>query len=69
MSQRQGTNRDKVVMCDSGWSTVPSTSIHIVDVARLHVEALNPKIEGGQSFLAVSEGARYMVGGGYRKCE
>jgi len=43
---------------DSGWGNVPSTSVHVEDVARLHVEALNPKIEGNQSFLAVSEGER-----------
>jgi nucleoside-diphosphate-sugar epimerase len=43
---------------DSGWGAVPSTSVHVDDVARLHVEALNPKIEGNQSFLAVSEGER-----------
>ena len=43
---------------DSGWGAVPSTSVHVADVARLHVEALNPKIEGNQSFLAVSEGER-----------
>jgi len=43
---------------DSGWGIVPSTSVHVEDVARLHVEALNPKIEGNQSFLAVSEGER-----------
>jgi nucleoside-diphosphate-sugar epimerase len=43
---------------DSGWGNVPSTSIHVADIARLHVEALNPKIEGNQSFLAVSEGER-----------
>jgi nucleoside-diphosphate-sugar epimerase len=43
---------------DSGWGAVPSTSIHVADTARLHVEALNPKIEGNQSFLAVSEGER-----------
>lgn len=43
---------------DSGWGAVPSTSVHVADVGRLHVEALNPKIEGNQSFLAVSEGER-----------
>ncbi|TVY45558.1 putative uncharacterized oxidoreductase [Lachnellula occidentalis] len=43
---------------DSGWGAVPSTSIHPADIARLHVEALHPKIEGNQSFLAVSEGQR-----------
>jgi hypothetical protein len=43
---------------DSGWGNVPSTSIHVADIARLHVDALNPKIEGNQSFLAVSEGER-----------
>jgi nucleoside-diphosphate-sugar epimerase len=43
---------------DSGWGAVPSTSVHVKDVARLHVEALNPKIAGNQSFLAVSEGER-----------
>ncbi|KAF4625254.1 hypothetical protein G7Y89_g12914 [Cudoniella acicularis] len=43
---------------DSGWGAVPSTSVHVADVARLHVEALDPKIEGGQNFLAVSEGER-----------
>lgn len=37
---------------------VPSTSVHVTDVARLHVEALDPKIKGGQNFLAVSEGER-----------
>lgn len=43
---------------DSGWGAVPSTSVHVADVARLHVEALDPKIEGNQNFLAVSEGPR-----------
>ena len=43
---------------DSGWGAVPSTSVHVQDVARLHVESLDPKIEGNQSFLAVSEGER-----------
>jgi nucleoside-diphosphate-sugar epimerase len=43
---------------DSGWGNVPSTSVHVADVARLHVEALDPKLEGNQSFLAVSEGER-----------
>jgi nucleoside-diphosphate-sugar epimerase len=43
---------------DSGWGAVPSTSIHVADIARLHVESLDPKIEGNQSFLAVSEGER-----------
>ncbi|KAH7360239.1 hypothetical protein BKA65DRAFT_576853 [Rhexocercosporidium sp. MPI-PUGE-AT-0058] len=43
---------------DSGWGAVPSTSVHVADVARLHVEALDPRIEGDQSFLAVSEGER-----------
>jgi nucleoside-diphosphate-sugar epimerase len=46
---------------DSGWGAVPSTSVHVADVARLLVEALNPKIEGNQSFLAVSEGERGTV--------
>ncbi|PVH84716.1 NAD(P)-binding protein [Cadophora sp. DSE1049] len=43
---------------DSGWGAVPSTSVHVADVARLHVESLDPKIEGNQNFLAVSEGER-----------
>ena len=43
---------------DSGWGAVPSTSVHVDDVARLHVEALNTNIEGNQSFLAVSDGER-----------
>ncbi|KAH8760166.1 hypothetical protein BGZ57DRAFT_994381 [Hyaloscypha finlandica] len=43
---------------DSGWGAIPSTSVHVWDVANLHVKALDPKIEGNQSFLAVSEGAR-----------
>jgi nucleoside-diphosphate-sugar epimerase len=51
----------QVLGSDSGWGAVPSTSVHVADVARLHVEALNPKITGGQSFLAVSEGARGTV--------
>jgi hypothetical protein len=37
---------------------VPSTSVHVQDIARLHVESLDPRIEGNQSFLAVSEGER-----------
>lgn len=43
---------------DSGWGKVPSTSVHVADIARMHVEALNPKIEGNQSFLGISEGER-----------
>ncbi len=43
---------------DSGWGAVPSTSVHVSDVAQIHVDALNPKIPGNQSFLAVSEGER-----------
>jgi len=43
---------------DSGWGAVPSTSVHVQDIARLHIESLDPKIEGNQSFLAVSEGER-----------
>ncbi|KAL2074268.1 hypothetical protein VTL71DRAFT_8046 [Oculimacula yallundae] len=43
---------------DSGWGAVPSTSVHVADIARLHVQSLNPKIPGNQSFLAVSEGER-----------
>ncbi len=43
---------------DSGWGAVPSTSVHVDDIAKLHVESLDPKIEGDQSFLAVSEGER-----------
>jgi len=46
---------------DSGWGAIPSTSVHVWDVANLHVKALDPKIEGNQSFLAVSEGARGTV--------
>jgi nucleoside-diphosphate-sugar epimerase len=48
---------------DSGWGAIPSTSIHVWDVANLHVKALDPKIEGGQNFLAVSEGAKGTVWG------
>ena len=33
----------------------PSTSVFVGDVAKMHVLALNPKIAGGQLFLAVSE--------------
>jgi nucleoside-diphosphate-sugar epimerase len=46
---------------DSGWGAIPSTSVHVWDVANLHVKALDPKIEGGQSFLAVSEGTKGTV--------
>jgi nucleoside-diphosphate-sugar epimerase len=41
---------------DSGWGPTPSTSVHVEDVAKLHVLALDPKIAGNQSFLASSEG-------------
>lgn len=53
-----GAAMAQVLGGDSGWGNVPSTSVHVADVARLHVEALDPKIEGNQSFLAVSEGER-----------
>jgi nucleoside-diphosphate-sugar epimerase len=46
---------------DSGWGAVPSTSVHVEDVARLHLLALDTKIPGNQSFLAVSEGERGTV--------
>jgi len=48
----------QVLGSDSGWGAVPSTSVHVADVARIHVEALDPKVEGNQNFLAVSEGER-----------
>jgi nucleoside-diphosphate-sugar epimerase len=48
----------QVIGKDSGWGAVPSTSVHVEDVARLHVEALKPEVDGNQSFLAVSEGER-----------
>jgi nucleoside-diphosphate-sugar epimerase len=51
----------QVLGVDSGWGAVPSTSIHVDDVAKLHVEALDPKVPGNQSFLAVSEGERGTV--------
>jgi nucleoside-diphosphate-sugar epimerase len=41
---------------DSGWGAVPSTSVHVEDIAKLHVFALDAKIPGNQSFLASSEG-------------
>ena len=46
---------------DSGWGAIPSTSVHVWDVANLHVKALDPIIEGNQSFLAISEGAKGKV--------
>ncbi|RDW73281.1 NAD(P)-binding protein-8 [Coleophoma cylindrospora] len=46
----------QVLGSDSGWGPTPGSSVHVADVARLHVEALNPQIEGGQNFLAVSGG-------------
>ncbi|EHK96112.1 NAD(P)-binding Rossmann-fold containing protein [Glarea lozoyensis ATCC 20868] len=46
---------------DSGWGPTPSTSVHVRDVAWLHVHSLDPKIEGNQNFLAVSEGERGTV--------
>ena len=36
----------------------PSSSVHLFDVAMLHVRALDPKIPGGQKFFASSEGPR-----------
>ena len=35
----------------------PSTSVFLDDVARMHVLALDPKVQGGQFFLGVSEGS------------
>ena len=46
---------------DSGWGAIPSTSVHVWDIANLHVKALDPKIEGDQSFMAVSEGVKGTV--------
>ncbi|KAH6662296.1 hypothetical protein B0J14DRAFT_525334 [Halenospora varia] len=37
---------------------MPGNSVHVADVARLHVEALDLKIEGNQNFLAMSEGIK-----------
>ncbi|KAH8650626.1 hypothetical protein BGZ60DRAFT_421451 [Tricladium varicosporioides] len=37
---------------------MPGTSVHVADVSKLHVEALDPKIEGNQNFLATSDGVR-----------
>jgi len=34
----------------------PSTSVHLLDVAKLHVLALDPKVAGGQRFFASSQG-------------
>jgi nucleoside-diphosphate-sugar epimerase len=36
----------------------PSSSVHLFDVAMLHVRALDPKIPGGQKFFASSEGPK-----------
>ena len=33
----------------------PSGSVHVDDIAKMHVHALNPKIPGGQFFVGVSE--------------
>lgn len=33
----------------------PSGSVHVDDVARLHILALDPKVKGGQSFLGVKD--------------
>jgi nucleoside-diphosphate-sugar epimerase len=45
---------------DSGWGAVPSTSVHVEDVAKLHVLALDTdKIPGNQSFLAMSDGEKW----------
>lgn len=34
---------------------IPGGSVHLDDVARLHVLALDPKVEDGQDFLAASQ--------------
>jgi nucleoside-diphosphate-sugar epimerase len=47
----------------SGWGPVSSTSVHVDDVAKLHILALNPKISGNESFVAVSEGEKGTVWG------
>ena len=39
------------------YGPTPSTSVFVNDVAKIHVLALDPKIPGGQFFLAVSEGS------------
>lgn len=36
---------------------MPGFTVHLDDVAALHVRALEPKIKGNQSFLAASPGA------------
>jgi len=43
---------------DSGWGSVPSTSVHVDDVAWLHIQSLNSNIQGNQSFLAISGGEK-----------
>ncbi|KAH8594761.1 hypothetical protein B0O99DRAFT_687538 [Bisporella sp. PMI_857] len=46
---------------DSRWRAVLGSSVRVGDVAKLHVEALVPKIEGNQSFLGVLDGERGTV--------
>lgn len=36
----------------------PSISVHVNDVAKTHIRALDPAVAGGQFFLAVSNGSR-----------
>ena len=35
----------------------PSISVHVDDIAKMHVRALDPKVPGGQLFIGVSEGS------------
>ena len=51
-----GTNRAALApVLGIAYGPTPSTSVFVDDVAKLHVLALDPKIPGGQFFLAVSE--------------
>jgi nucleoside-diphosphate-sugar epimerase len=51
-----------VVGCEDKWGVaVPGTSVHVEDVAELHVRALNPSIPGNECNIAVSGGKKGTV--------
>jgi nucleoside-diphosphate-sugar epimerase len=57
----EGTNAAALAQTlgrESGWGPTPSTSVHVHDVAWVHVESLKSTTAGNQNFLLAAEGEK-----------
>lgn len=57
-SFKKGTNwyAMSIIMGERTTAPKPSNTVHVDDVARVHVAALNPQVKGCQSFVTSSDG-------------